>query len=206
MAATLLLLPVAGFCGDTGGDWQMTSHSTDLSIFSRVRDTSGIREYKAVGKINAPPKAVMAVLNDIDAYPDFMPYMKECRVIKHDGDSIISYQRISPPFCTDRDYSIRVRHETKTTAVGDTYVCRWEAANPLGPAELEDVLRVKINEGSWFVEPGGANATRATYCIYTDSGGALPAWLAAKANQIAIGKLFDAVRKQVKNSKYAAAP
>ena len=39
--------------------------------------------------------------------------------------------------------------------------------------------------------------------IYTDSGGALPGWLAAKANQIAINKLFDAIRKQAKETKYA---
>ena len=45
--------------------------------------------------------------------------------------------------------------------------------------------------------------TRAIYTIYTDSGGALPAFVANSGSRIAIRKLFDAVRKQVKDPRYA---
>jgi len=64
------------------------------------------------------------------------------------------------------------------------------------------VLRVKRNEGSWLLEPAGATKTRATYFIYTDSGGKLPAFLANVASEIGIKKVFAAVRKQVKDPKY----
>jgi hypothetical protein len=84
------------------------------------------------------------------------------------------------------------------------YQDRWEPANELGPAEKPGVLRVKLCEGGWLLEPAGANKTRATYSIYTDSGGKLPAFIANAASEIGIRKIFTAVRKQVKNPKYAA--
>ena len=184
-------------------DWTLASQSNDLSIYSRTHPGTTIKESKAIGSIDAAPRVLMAVLNDVENYPHFMPYVTECRILKRDGNSLISYQRVSPPFCTDRDYSLRVKHETKSTPAGPAFICRWEQANDLGPAEKDNVLRVKINEGSWLIEPTANNTTRATYVIYTDSGGALPGWLAAKANQIAINKLFDVLRKQVKDAKYA---
>ncbi len=49
--------------------------------------------------------------------------------------------------------------------------------------------------------PTGAT-TQATYQIYTDSGGGLPAFLANRGSQMAIPKLFDALRKQVRDPKY----
>jgi hypothetical protein len=61
-----------------------------------------------------------------------------------------------------------------------------------------------VNEGRWLLEPAGAAKTRATYCIYTDGGGKLPALLANIANEVAIRKIFTAVRNQVKLVKYSA--
>ncbi len=187
-------------------DWALTSQNNDVSIYSRTHPGTTIKEYKAIGSIGAQPRILMAVLDDVENYPRFMPYITECRILKREGNTLISYQRVSPPFCTDRDYSLRVKHETKSTPAGTALVCRWEQANALGPAEKTDVLRVKVNEGSWLIEPAANNTARATYWIYTDGGGALPAWLAIKANQIAIDKLFDVLRKQVKDAKYAATP
>jgi hypothetical protein len=196
------LCPAADTAAPAAVDWTLTSQNNDISIYSRIHTGTTIKEFKAVGSVSATPRSVMAVLDDVENYPHFMPYITECRIIKRDSNSIISYQRISPPFCTDRDYSLRVRHEIKPTTAGPVYFCRWEQANALGPAEKSDALRVKINEGSWSIEPAPNNTSRATYIIYTDSGGALPAWLATKANQIAIDKLFEAIRKQVKDAKY----
>ncbi|HWB60084.1 MAG TPA: SRPBCC family protein [Chthoniobacteraceae bacterium] len=206
---TFLLIPVrhvvAGEPAAAGGEWSLISQGNDVSIYSRVHPGGDIKEYKAVGTVAASPKVIEAVLDDVDNYTHFMPYISECKVIKREGNTMFTYQRISPPFCTDRDYSIKVTHETKSSPAGPAYFTRWEVDNAQGPAEKADVLRVKINEGSWLIEPGGSNTTKATYFIYTDSGGALPGWLSAKANQIAINKLFEAIRKQAKEAKYASA-
>ncbi len=65
------------------------------------------------------------------------------------------------------------------------------------------MVRVKVNEGSWLLEPAGpgGESTRATYQIFTDSGGAIPAFLANHASQLIIPKLFEAIRKQALDAK-----
>ena len=54
-----------------------------------------------------------------------------------------------------------------------------------------------------MIEPDGAGTTRATYTIYTDSGGAIPAAIANRGSRTAIRKMFAAIRKAVREPKDA---
>ena len=183
--------------------WTLTSESKDVAIYSRARTGSRLKEFKAIGSIDAPTSAVHAVIDDFENYPGFMPYTVECRLIKRESDSIVGYQRLSPKICEDRDYTLRVWKKSWSGPDGLTYFSRWEPANELGPAEKKGVIRVKICDGGWLLEPNGEMKTRATYSIYTDTGGMIPAFIANGASRVGISKLFEAVRKQVKNPKYA---
>ena len=146
---------------------------------------------------------VHAVINDVESYASFMPYTAECRVLKREGNSIVAYQRISAPLTSDRDYTVRIHSSSKPGEGGTSYSSRWEAENALGPPEKSGVVRVKLCEGSWLLEPVGPNATRATYTIYTDSGGVIPKFIKETGSQIGIRKMFAAIRKQVRDPKYA---
>ena len=182
--------------------WRFVKDSSGVSLYSRTRAGTGLKEFRAVGEIDAPTRAVHNVIDDIDGYPSFMPYTMECRLIKRDGDSFLTYQRLSPKIVGDRDFTLRIRKKSWPGQDGLVYLNEWEPANEFGPSEKPGVLRVKRNEGSWLLEPAGATKTRATYFIYTDSGGKLPAFLANVASEIGIKKVFAAVRKQVKDPKY----
>lgn len=188
---------------DPNDGWKLATKAKDVTIYSRIRAGSSLKEFKAVGGIDASSRAVSAVIDDFENYPSFMPYATECRVIKRDGDSIIGYQRLSPKICGDRDYTLRVSKKSWPADGGVVYSSRWSPANELGPPEKKGVVRVKTCEGGWLLEPDGASKTRATYSVYTDTGGAIPAFLANHASQIGIGRLFAAVRKQVKDPKYS---
>ena len=183
--------------------WTLSSERSGIALYSRLRPGSSLKEFKAVGEIDAPARAVHNVIDDIEAYPGFMPFTAECRLIKREAGSIIIYQRLSPKICRDRDYTLRIRETSWAGPNGLVYLNRWEPANEFGPAEKKGVVRVKVNEGGWLLEPEDATKTRATYTVYTDSGGAIPAFIANRASQIAIGRLFVAVRKQVKDPKYS---
>src|SRR5207244_12940284 len=100
--------------------------------------------------------------------------------------------------------TLRIIKKSWPVHAGCVYLYQWELANTSGPGEKPGVLRVKINEGRWLLEPARTAKTRATYCIYTDCGGKLPALLANVANEIGIGKLFTAVRNHVRPPKYSA--
>jgi hypothetical protein len=184
--------------------WNLLKEIPGITIYTRPHGGSRLKEFKAVGEIDAPTQMVHMVIDDIEAYPKFMPYTAECRLLKREGDSIFTYQRLSPKIVGDRDYTLRVRKQSWPAENGLAYLNRWEPANEHGPAEKPGVFRVKFCEGSWLLEPIGTDKTRATYCIYTDSGVAVPSFIANSMSELGIKKLFAAVRKQVNDPKYRA--
>jgi hypothetical protein len=171
-------------------------------VQGRLREGSAVKEFRGCGLIAASPSVVFAVLNDTEAYPNFMPYTAECRVLKREKDSVLAYQRLNVPLVRDRDYTLRSQHSKWLGPDGLIYRIRWEPANDLGPPLTPGVQRVNLCEGGWLLEPQGTTATRATYSIFTDSGGSLPAFIVNNGSRIGIGKVFEAVRKQVKNPIY----
>ena len=66
-------------------------------------------------------------------------------------------------------------------------------------------MRINVCQGEWLLEPEAVDKTRATYSIYTDTGGLIPPFMANHFSQTAIEKVFAAVRKQVKEPKYSEA-
>src|SRR5437868_5619715 len=56
---------------DTG--WKQAGHDKDLVIYSRPHPGSAVKEFKAIGSVDAPTYAVCAVIDDFQNYPKFMP-------------------------------------------------------------------------------------------------------------------------------------
>jgi hypothetical protein len=202
-------LVAAGLCrtapaaepAGTSGEWKFISDKDGVALYRRQRPKS--YESKAVGEIAASTDLVHSVLDDVESYTSFMPYTVECRVLKRDADSVVAYQRISAPLTSDRDYTVRVRKSSKKVEEGTRYLSEWETDNGAGPPEKRGVIRVTLCEGSWLLEPTGPNSTRATYTIYTDSGGMIPSFIKNTGSQVGIRKLFAAIRKQIRDPKYA---
>ncbi len=184
----------------TPGEWKAISNKDGVAIYRRQRPLS--YESKAVGEIAASTNIVHAVLNDAESYTAFMPYTAECRVLQRDENSILAYQRISAPLASDRDYTVRVRTTSKKVEGGTQYFSHWETDNAAGPPEKRGIVRVTLCDGSWLLEPIAPDRTRATYTIYTDSGGFIPKFIKETGSQIGIRKLFAAIRKQVSDPKY----
>ena len=102
-------------------------------------------------------------------------YTVECRLLKRESPtSVLTYQRLSPKICSDRDYTLRIHQTSHPVPAGLVFLDRWELANQWGPPEKPNVLRIKMCEGSWLLEPDGNDKTRATYSVYADNGGAIP--------------------------------
>jgi ribosome-associated toxin RatA of RatAB toxin-antitoxin module len=182
-------------------EWKFVSDKGGVALYRRPRPKS--YESKAIGEIAATTDLVHAVLDDVESYASFMPYTAECRVLKRDADSVVAYQRLSAPLISDRDYTVRVRKSSKKVEEGTRYLSEWDTDNAAGPPEKRGVIRVSLCEGSWLLEPTGPNTTRATYTIYTDSGGMIPSFIKNTGSQVGIRKMFAAIRKQVSDPKYA---
>src|SRR6266704_2232075 len=204
MVAFLAGTALSIFAAESGpnSDWKAVKQSNGLAIYSRPHGGSNLKEFKAVGEIDATAETVHKVIDDVEAYPSLMPYTAESRVIERKRDSILAYQRLAPKIVSDRDYTLRIRKESWSVKNGLAYLNRWEPANEHGPAAKPGVFRVTVCEGSWLLEPLGEGKTHATYSVFTDSGIVGPAFIANTISETGIGKLFAAVRKQVKDPKY----
>jgi hypothetical protein len=186
-----------------GAEWTEAYRSSELVIFTK--DIQEGRKIVAISEMEAPPEFVFNVVGDFEHYRDFMPYVKESRVLsrKDDGE-VITYARIAPPFVSERDYPLRVRITRGMPSNGGVFKIGWEAV-PEAQPEVEGVVRVKLNEGSWLVEPlKGGMRTRLTYTLLTNPGGLIPDFVVNMSNTVAIPELFESVRKR-STEKAAAA-
>ena len=183
--------------------WQEVASKDGVTIFSRTRTGSPIKEFRGVGEIDSSSHAIFAALDDAEAYTSFMPYTAECRVLQRAHHSRVTYQRLDLPLVADRDYTVRSDYRVTPGAVGPRYFVEWQAANDQGPPPKAGVKRVRTCEGSWLLEPLSTGKTRATYSIYSGMGGSIPAFIANHGCQTAIYKVFDAIREQARKPKYA---
>lgn len=189
-----------GSVNSPGADWTEAYHKNGLVIFTK--DITEGRRVIAVSEVEVPPEAVFNVLVDFEHYREFMPYVKESEVLSRTGDNeVVTYARIAPPFISERDYPLKVRLTRKAAAGDDarkdgTFKVEWTAL-PEAKPEVEGVVRIKLNEGSWLAEPlDGGRHTRLTYTLLTDPGGLIPDFVFNLSNTVAIPELFDAVRKR----------
>src|ERR1700756_4316965 len=119
MKRILIALSIVGFAlavsaseQTTKGDWKLAKQTNGVAIYSRPHPGSHLKEFKAIGEIDAPSHAVSRVIDDVEVYTSFMPYTAEARVIQRKHNSILTYQRLSPKIVSDRDYTIRIEKKS----------------------------------------------------------------------------------------------
>ncbi len=189
----------------TAEAWKQVADWDGVVICRRVQTDSALEEFRAVGEIDAAPGSVFALVNDPEAYPHFMPYTSECRILQRFDGGTITYQRLDLPMVSDRDYTLRSVYSRTEGPDGNTYSIQWAQANNLGPAPKPGVERVKVCRGSWVIEPASLGKTRVTYTVCSGAGESLPTCLSDLGSRVAIRKLFAAIRKEVRVPKYADA-
>ncbi|WON75003.1 SRPBCC family protein [Nitrosospira sp. Is2] len=175
-----------------GAGWAEAYRTGELVIFTK--DVEKGRRIVAIAEVEAPPEVIFNVVNDFENYPNFMPYVIESRVLSRNNDSeVVAYNRIAPPFVSERDYPLKFRMTRGTPANSGVFRSEW-TARPDAEPEVKGVVRIRLNEGSWVAEPiSGGTRTRLTYTLLTNPGGLIPDFVANMSNTVAIPKLFKAV-------------
>lgn len=203
-AGFLVTLSVLATAQAHADDWKKRSDTDGVAIYSREVPGARVRESKAVGVIDAPPRACFKVVTDFESYTRIMPYTREAKVMAREGDKVsYFYTVIDAPLVSWRDYTIRFIDDSAPDAQGGGYHARWDLANDHGPPPRDKVVRVAAATGFWeFTALDGGRHTRVTYQVLTDPGGSIPAWIADRANLSAMHSLFKALRKAVQDPKY----
>jgi hypothetical protein len=197
----LILIPLLLLAADES-KWRLSADG-DVKVYAREHAGSDVREMKAVGLIDASPLEVWKAIRDYDGYPKNMPYTSEAKVLsRSEGDQeILFYSRLETPLVSSRDYLILLKDESDWKDGAGFMKVSWSAAPKETDAQLpekKDVVRVRLNDGYWLLEPREeGKKTLGTYYIYTSPGGSIPGFIANSANGIAVPKVFDSIRKTV---------
>lgn len=212
----LLALPLILLTAGKEPPWELAAEEEGIKIYSRQKEGEPVAQMKAMGIVDATPHEIWKAIRDYPNYPKTMPYTDEAKVIaREDGDKVIwFYSVINAPLVDRRDYVIKLVDESDWKDGAGFLKVSWSGWNEKdskGKPERDGYVRVKINDGYWLLEPkDGGKKTFATYYVYTDPGGALPKFIANKANGTAVPNVFAAIRKVVaedrKNGRAAPTP
>ena len=197
--SNLILIPLL-LLGADDAKWKLSADG-DVKVYTREHAGSDVREMKAVGLIDATPAEVWKAIRDYDGYTKNMPYTVEAKVLtRSPGDKeILFYSRLETPLVSSRDYIILLKDESDWKDGAGFMKVSWVAAPKEADAqapEKKDVVRVRVNDGYWLLEPKeNGTKTFGTYYVYTNPGGSIPSFIANSANDIAVPKVFDSIRK-----------
>lgn len=101
------------------------------------------------------------------------PDLKSRTIVQESADERVTYEQITPPIVSNRDYVVRARRIVEGASCRMTF----EAANELGPKSPDGWVRVSKLRGHWLFEPVDGGKTKLTYVVFTDPGGSIPAFL-----------------------------
>jgi hypothetical protein len=166
-----------------------------------VRDTpaADVKEVKAVGQVDAAPAKVFQVVTDYEHQVGNMPYVQDQAVFSRSDGEVVFWAVADFPMVSRRDWVLKSKLEKNLP--GGVYRASWNPTEVPGvPAPEDGVVRLKVNTGSWTLEPiDGGKRTLATYQLLTDPGGSIPKFIANKANTTALPELFARVRQRAES-------
>jgi hypothetical protein len=166
-----------------------------LAVFTREKPGVDVKEVKAVGQVDASPERVFEVVTDYEHQVGNMPYVQDQAVFSRTEKDVTFWAVADFPLVSRRDWIVRSRLEKDLP--GGVYRAAWEPAQVEGAPAADGVVRIKVNSGSWTMEPiDGGRRTLATYQLLTDPGGSIPTFVANRANTKALPELFARVRRR----------
>ena len=176
---TLMLIGqwlIAQPTGDDSQPWEMVKEDQHLMVYARKAEHSKIKEIKVETEVTGSLSSVIAVLRDIDAYPDWIYNLKSARQLPQaTAQENFYYSEIKFPWpLSNRDYIAR------SQLVQDT-LSRAITIDVVGlPEELpknKGIVRIPEMRINWELTPIDSNRVKIMYHLHSDPGGSVPAWL-----------------------------
>jgi len=166
-------------------------------VKARPRAGSEVFEIWAEADLEAPVRDIQDALTTMDRFQHFMPYVKSAKEVSREEDgTIYTYTELGFPVISNRDYVVRVWLDEGVRPDGSgVYRTHWVAAPDKLP-EVDSVVRLKVNEGSWVVTPKDAAKSHVVYKFAADPGGMIPTWAKNLGNRRGVSGTLEAIEKE----------
>jgi ribosome-associated toxin RatA of RatAB toxin-antitoxin module len=182
--------------------WEKLSDERGVVIERRVVPGSTLPEIRATARSPLPPSVIAETIWNYHEYPQFIPNLKRLDILSDTGDDRLTYEQVSVPLLSDRDYTVRVRKRADTAA--QRYEISFQTENDTGPPPDRRHVRVAHIRGKWTVEPAADGAgSLVRYQVQAEGGGSIPNWIAGRVQRTAAPDLVRAMldRASVKTGK-----
>lgn len=155
------------------GEFSKVDEVDGVTIESRKVEGSGFVELRFTTTTTKAPDALCDEAFGTGEFDAEEPNLKSRKVLSQSENERVTYDQITPPIVSNRDYAVRA------TRIREGSACRmtFEAAVDAAPKEVDGWVRVKKLKGFWAFEPLDQQHTRLTYVVFSDPGGALPPFM-----------------------------
>jgi hypothetical protein len=156
------------------GEWSKVDTIDGITVESRPVKGSHVVELRLSTVVAPPANRLCDEAFGPGKFDPEEPDLKSRKVLEESADSRVTYDQISPPLVSNRDFAVRA-----TRVHLDDGVCemRFEAANDLAPKPPPGFVRIEMVKGYWRFEPRADGKTRLTYVVHADPAGAIPPFL-----------------------------
>ena len=172
----ILLLVSTTFSYTQDNNWVLKNETDDIKIFYRKAPESKVNEVKVETEIKSNLSTVIAVLRDIQAYPD---WIYNCvlaeRLPQATPEVNYYYSEINFPWLlSNRDFIARSQlTQDPATKIIEIQV---EGISDMLP-EKKKKVRIPEMKINWKISPLDEDRVHISYHLHSDPGGSIPAWL-----------------------------
>jgi uncharacterized protein YndB with AHSA1/START domain len=167
----------------------------EATIWDQAVPGSSFREEIVQGLLDAPPERIFRAVTDWEHYAEWMPFVARSQAQPPAGGAVVSFQAMKLPApMGERHYRIRA----VSSVAGEGAARRWQA----GWAYVPGSGNVKDHHGTWTLAPAAGGKTTVVCRLFTDPGGAVPAWAMHRALAATLPYILDGLRQQVERSRY----
>ncbi|MEM1220015.1 MAG: START domain-containing protein [Bacteroidota bacterium] len=157
------------------GPWQFIEETDGVKVYFREAASGPIKELKLELTVDAKLSTIMAVLNDVKAYEDWVFKCQEARVVKQVSDTeMYYYNEMDFPWpLSNRDL---IAHSTiHQDPITREIKTQSKSAHYMEP-NRDGVVRMTTIDVSWNITPLQNGKSHIIYTLKSDPGGSIPSW------------------------------
>lgn len=185
-------------------DWELKKDKNDIQVYYRDAADSYVKELKIKTIIDAPLSTIMALLYDVELYPEWVYSCSTANLEKQVTDSEVYYYSVMdfPWPLWDRDFIAHGKiHQDPVTGK----ITTSSVAKPAFLPEKKGIVRIKEMNIRWELTPQKDGTVLVEYYLKSHPGGNLPAWAINMALDKGPVQSITGLKRMINEDKYQLA-
>lgn len=180
----LLLVPLLLLAFQAGADpadaWQLVSNRNGIQVYMRDHDQGPLKTFRGVTHFQLRDEySMVALLNDYDAYPDWLHFVDSARELGKHGPLVrdLRFTTLLPWPLSDREAVLESRVSQQPGPNGGRVTVELSNRPDLLPPDPHYIRFPALTGKLEFRRLGHDQEVEVTYQLELDPGGYIPNWL-----------------------------